>query len=117
MSTRGRLARLERLERLKQKSHPDFSCPDFVIAPELALAIVDAYSRLSQLLSRYYWYALSCKYPGKNGESGDNTPRPDPPAEEEAPRAWLSCCGTCAVPRTTGRNRPTRIEGTSIDST
>ena len=88
MSTRGRLARLERLERqaeLKRASRPDVSCPEFVIAPEVARAIVDAYERLEELLSIHSsndFYTMLNKYGGK-GEAF-MIERPDVPAEEEA---------------------------------
>jgi hypothetical protein len=58
MSTRGRLARLERLERqvqLTQASRPDVSCPEFVIAPEVARAIVEAHERLDDQVSSNWW--------------------------------------------------------------
>ncbi len=75
MSTRARLARLERLKRLKQASRPDHVCPTFVIAPELARAIVDDYERLKDLLGR----RTCISYP----ELAKFLPRPDPAAEEE----------------------------------
>ncbi len=76
MSTRARLARVERLERFERASQPDHSCPDFVIAPELARAIVDDYERLKGLLRRAGWLAISPEF-------AQWTERPDPAAEEE----------------------------------
>ena len=62
MTTRRRLARLERLERL----HPAPPCPDFIIAPERAQAIIAAYDCL-----------------GWPGNPDDPFGPPDPAAEEE----------------------------------
>jgi hypothetical protein len=74
------LARLQRLERLKRRSQPDDSCPDFVIAPEVARAIVDDYDCLTRLLSPLWAFMnrMLKKYGGTPG------PEPDPAAEEEA---------------------------------
>jgi hypothetical protein len=85
MSRRGLLARLERLERqvqLKQASRPDVSCPEFVIAPQVARAIVDAYERLRELLSRHRWHSFLSRLP-KYGRNCEDIERPDIPAEEE----------------------------------
>lgn len=75
MRTRARLARLERLKRLMRASRPDHACPDFVIAPELARAIVEDYGRLKDLLGRSRWMGFP--------ELTKSTPKPDPVAEEE----------------------------------
>ncbi len=75
MNTRARLARLARLERLERASRPDLSCPDFVIAPELARAIVEDYERLKDLLGGANWLAISPEF-------AQRTERPDPAAEE-----------------------------------
>jgi hypothetical protein len=77
MSTRARLRRLERLERLGRASQPDHSCPDLVIAPELARAIVEDYKRLKDLLGRGRWLAISPVF-------AQSTETLDPAAEEEA---------------------------------
>jgi hypothetical protein len=76
MSTRARLARLERLKRLERASRPDHACPTFVIAPELARAIVDDYERLKGLLGRARWLAISPVF-------AQITPKLDPAAEEQ----------------------------------
>jgi hypothetical protein len=76
MSTRARLRRLERLKRLKRARRPDYSCPAFVIAPELARAIVEDYKRLKDLLGRRRLLAISPVF-------AQFTKKPDPAAEEE----------------------------------
>jgi hypothetical protein len=101
MTTRRRLARLERLERLQ----PSPSCPEFIIAPERAQAIIAAYGCLEELLAAIFGVA-------------SRTPRntsgcPTRQRRRRPPRAWPNCCGTSVAPRTTGPNRPTRIEGIS----
>jgi hypothetical protein len=69
MTTRRRLARLERLERLQ----PTPSCPEFIIAPERAQAIIAAYDCLGGLLFRHLWCGIPDHPFGL----------PDPAAEEE----------------------------------
>jgi hypothetical protein len=71
MNTRTRLARLKRLERiegLERAGQPDYSCPGFVIAPKVALEIVDDYQYLEQAVC----------------EIGLDLREPDPAAEEQA---------------------------------
>jgi hypothetical protein len=80
MSNRGNLARLKRLERqmqLERAGVPDLSCPGFVIAPELARAIVEAHTRLDELLSHRRLYNSQFASLGQ-------FERPDPAAEEGA---------------------------------
>jgi hypothetical protein len=69
MTTRRRRARLERLERLQ----PAPSCPEFIIAPERAQAIIAAYTDLGRLLFRHLWCGIPEHPFGL----------PDPAAEEE----------------------------------
>jgi hypothetical protein len=79
MSYRANLARLKRLERqmrLVRAGVPDLSCPEFVIAPELARAIVDAHTRLHELLSRQRAHSALGHFGGLE--------KPDPAAEDEA---------------------------------
>jgi hypothetical protein len=79
MSYRANLARLKRLERQMQLARatvPDLSCSEFVIAPELARAIIDAHTRLHELLSSQHAYSVLGRFGGPE--------KPDPAAEEEA---------------------------------